>query len=285
MLRIIKAGKEHSKMWDDFVQKEQKSTFFHQFNWKYVIEKTYSHKSHYYIAINSKKNVLGVLPLIEIDSKIFGKFIVSLPFCDYGGPIGINSEIENLLFEKAISVFNETCADYIEFRAHKNFSNIKMKRLTNKANLILNLENEWEELWKSFKPKVRNQVRKAEKNGLELVFCKNDTNSLKQFYNVFCINMRDLGTPVHSFDLFKWFYHFFKNETEIAHVFFNGKIIASAVIIKFKNYVEVPFAASIKDYRFYCPNNLLYWSIIKKSCVEGFSKFFFWKIFMGKWDF
>ena len=76
------------------------------------------------LSLNSKKNVLGILPMIEIDSKIFGKFIVSLPFCDYGGLIGINSEIENLLFEKAISVYNETCADYIEFRAQRNYRNI-----------------------------------------------------------------------------------------------------------------------------------------------------------------
>ena len=55
-------------------------------------------------------------------------------------------------------------------------------------------------LWKAFDPKVRNQIRKAEKQGLSVHW--GSTELLGEFYAVFARNMCDLGTPVFGTSLF-----------------------------------------------------------------------------------
>ena len=55
--------------------------------------------------------------------------------------------------------------------------------------------------WKSLDAKVRNQVRKAEKSGVTVVWGREEL--LGDFYDVFCINMRNLGSPTHARGFFE----------------------------------------------------------------------------------
>ena len=57
-----------------------------------------------------------------------------------------------------------------------------------------------DDLWKDTDRKVRNQVRKAQKEGL--VVQEGGEELVDDFYSVFSRNMRDLGTPVYPKRLF-----------------------------------------------------------------------------------
>ena len=70
--------------WDEFVESCPDATFFHRAGWKTVVEKAFGHRTHYLLAERAGA-IVGVLPLTEIKSYLFGHSLVSNAFCVYGG--------------------------------------------------------------------------------------------------------------------------------------------------------------------------------------------------------
>jgi hypothetical protein len=114
--------------------KHPEGTIFHLSQWKSVIEKTFGHRAYYLIAeddggnrsidpsecssnLNYSNNVIvGILPLFEIKSFIFGRYIVSVPFAETGGPIANDDSALGKLVGRAIELTRENRLDYLELR-------------------------------------------------------------------------------------------------------------------------------------------------------------------------
>jgi hypothetical protein len=71
--------------------------------------------------------------------------------------------------------------------------------------MILDLAPDSDVQWRTFNAKLRNQIRKAEKSGLQ--FVAGHLELLDGFYEVFTRNMRDLGTPVYGDSFFATFWN------------------------------------------------------------------------------
>jgi FemAB-related protein (PEP-CTERM system-associated) len=139
--------------------------------------------------------------------------------------------------------------------------------------MILDLEKDIEAQWECIDSKTRNQVRKAEKSGLKVLF--GNTELLDGFYSVFSRNMRDLGTPVYGANFFRNILETFPGSTRILSVLLNGETIASGILTWFRDVLEVPWASSLRKYRSLCANNLLYWEAIAFAIRNGAKKFDF----------
>ena len=48
----------------------------------------FGHDCLYLAARDHAGRIEGVLPLVRVKSRIFGHFLVSMPFLNYGGPVG-----------------------------------------------------------------------------------------------------------------------------------------------------------------------------------------------------
>ena len=144
-------------------------------------------------------SVVGVLPLVEMRSLLFGRFLVSLPFVNYGGVLADNGVVERALFDRAGAIAQERGLTHVELRHFtRHFSEAPARQ--HKVTMLLALAPDAEAMWAVLDRKVRNQVRKAEKSGLT---CETGGRELiDAFYPVFAANMRDLGTPVYSRRLF-----------------------------------------------------------------------------------
>jgi serine/alanine adding enzyme len=128
-------------------------------------------------------------------------------------------------------------------------------------------------LWKQFDAKVRNQIRKAERSGPSVEV--GGEEKLREFYQVFAVNMRDLGSPVHAQGFFKALLDAFSGSARIALVYKDTTPIGGLVALAFKDTMVVPWASSLRQYFSLCPNMLLYWETIRRACMEGFKKFDF----------
>src|SRR5688572_20581181 len=82
--------------WDAFVAACPEATFFHRAGWQTVIERTYGHKTWFYYVEQDGK-IVGVLPLAEIKSRMFGHSLGSLPFCVLGGVAATSDAARPLL--------------------------------------------------------------------------------------------------------------------------------------------------------------------------------------------
>jgi FemAB-related protein (PEP-CTERM system-associated) len=202
---------------------------------------------------------------------------VSLPWLDYGGIIAGDPTVAHDLLEAAILQAREDKASWIELRSMKKLRP-DMPTRDDKVTFELELGPP-ESVWSRLDAKVRNQVRKAQKADLTCHFGREEL--LPEFYRIFARNMRDLGTPVWGMGFFQVILAAFEKTSEIAVVQKGNYGIAAGLTIGFKDTLAMPSASALRGFRSLCPNNLLYWEVIKRACETGYRCFDFGRSTIG----
>jgi len=267
-MEIKRLEEEDYPDWEEYIKKHPDASFFHQLGWKKVIEKTFGYKSIYLIAKEDNK-IKGILPLFLV-KQINGKKLLSLPFSTEGGVIVDSENIAVELIEKAKKIVKEEDLDYLELRQGKDLkSDLSTKDYY--YDLKLKLDKNSEIIWKNMDRKNRNAIRKAEK--LNITTDKG-LKYFEDFYKIFSVNMRDLGTPVDKKNFYENIIDEFKNNIEIVVAKLNNKVIASIFLLKFKNIIKSEWASSYRKCFGYNPNQATYWRAIKDAC-NGFGIFDF----------
>jgi len=256
---------------DEYVAKEPKGEMSHLPAWGFMVEQVFGHKS-YYLVARDGNDVQGVLPLMQIKSRLFGNRMVSQAFSNYGGPLARNPLALNALYEKAVELATENGCQSIEFRNVDPLP-FDLHLRKDKITMYLPLKPEPDELWGSFDPKVRNQVRKAEKSGL--VASSGGSELLNDFYRIWTIRMRQLGTPCYPRKLFQGILDTFPDNTRLFVVRPDKATVGGTFVYSYKGLVQIRWAATLVEYNNLCPNNLLYWSVMKHYCLSGASCFDF----------
>ena len=107
---VKELGASTCLQWDDYVQRSSDSTFFHRAGWKIVLERAFGHKAHFLYA-EEAGTIVGILPLAQVKSALFGHSLSSLPFCVYGGIVADTDEAASALREAACDAWQTTCLD------------------------------------------------------------------------------------------------------------------------------------------------------------------------------
>ena len=272
METTVQLYNEEGTDWDAYVESQQDSTNYHRYGWRKVIEKSFGHKTIYLTAKNCRNEICGILPYVHMKSALFGNFLVSLPFFNYGGLLCAEDSAAAVLLNSSQKMLERTGANHIELRHLKKNEGVVVTK-QHKVTMILDLQKNEEDQWTSFNAKVRNQIRKAEKNELRTI--SGNVTLLDGFYDVFSRNMRDLGTPVYDKNFFRNVLEEFPDSTKVILVTHNDTTIAAALLTWHKDTLEVPWASSVRDSREFCPNNLLYWEAIRFAINKGVRKFDF----------
>ena len=262
---------ENDGRWDKYVSQSPKASFYHQWAYRQIVAQTFGHRP-YYLAAFRGEDLEGILPLFVVKSWLFGSFLASLPFVDYGGVCAQEEEIEQALLQEAIWIAEREHIQILELR-HRHLTTSDLPTRLNKVNLVLPLDLDPDRIWKGLGAKVRNQVRKAQKSGL--TFETGGLGKVADFYRVWSHNMRDLGTPAYPKTFFQNLLHAFPDDSEVLLVRHGQKPVGTGIAVYFKESMEVPLASSLRRYFPYCPNNLLYWEAIKRGCERGCREFHF----------
>lgn len=259
--------------WNNYVMRSSTSTCYHLTGWKDVIETSFKHKTYYLLAEDRANEIKGVLPLVHLKSILFGNFMVSLPYFNYGGICADNDETESQLLKKAEDIAVREHAGHIEFRHTRQLGDgLPVKKA--KVCMHLALPDNPDELWNSFSSKLRSQIRKPSKEGLYARI--GNVEELDCFYDVFAVNMRDLGTPVYSKKFFRTILSIFPDSSWICTIYAkDGQPVASGFLVGFKERLEIPWASSLRSSNHLSPNMLLYWNAIKFACEMGYKSFDF----------
>ncbi|NOY53160.1 MAG: FemAB family PEP-CTERM system-associated protein [Deltaproteobacteria bacterium] len=261
---------EQKTAWDDFVLQTPSASLYHLFSWKKLMERTFPHQT-CYLCAEKEDQIVGVLPLVYVKSLIFGRFLVSMPFVNYGGIVAENNDVRTKLLDAAIELAGKHRMA-LELR-HAESYELGLTRNQCKVSMILDLPESPDELWTSFRSKLRSQIKKPMKEGFEAHFGSKEL--LDDFYHVFAVNMRDLGSPVHGKKLFRNILDLFPNRAVICVVYAREVPVASGFLIGFRGRLEIPWASSLRSYNRFAPNMLLYWKTLEYACEHGFRKFDF----------
>lgn len=272
-VRIVESrSQDEWANWDRFVLDNPMSTGYHLATWGKVFHNAFKHECVYLMASQADGEIQGVLPLVTLSSRLFGKFLISLPFVNYGGVVARTEEAKVGLLEEAVRRAKMLEAGHIELR-HEEAPNLDWPSIQRKVSMRLQLPNRYEELWKAFSSKLRSQIRRGQKEGMTVRFGAKDC--LNDFYLVFARGMRDLGTPVYGRQFFESILSAFPKESRLCVVYLKESPLAAGLVYGFRQMLEIPWAASDKRYSRLAPNMLLYSSVLEYACQQGFQVFDF----------
>jgi serine/alanine adding enzyme len=255
------------KSWDRFVERHEDATVAHLSAWGGIIERAYGHESVCLAAIDGDE-VLGLLPLVRVTSRLFGRRLVSMPFLDYGGIVAEPGRgVEAALLEAALALVRRERGDSLGLRQFRPLE-LGYPIADDRVTMLLPLTSE-EAVWKALPSERRNRVRKGEKNGLSASWC--GAEALDDFYRVFAVNMRDLGSPVHSRRFFRLM---LEDLSGVARLLLvrdrDGRAVGAAICLFFRDTIMVPWVSSLREAFALCPNFVLYWEVIRHGCRHGY---------------
>jgi len=263
--------KEQNSECDDFIQGVAGARLCHMPAWTRMLEAAFGYKGYYLIA-SENRQICGVLPLMHVRSRLFGDRLLSQPFSDYGGPVTRSSAATEALYDRATEIATERRCNSIELRnTIPLLHDLHLRQ--DKTSMYLPLAPNAQDVWKALRHKTRNRVRKAEKSGLTVK--AGGRELIGEFYRVWTIRMRELGTPCYPCKLFRVIMQTFPNQSRIFLAVQSGMPIAVLFTYTFKGWVQCSWGAALREYDSLGPNYILNWAAIEHYCGQGMKWFDF----------
>ena len=251
--------------WDAFVEATRGAHLAHAGAWASILRGAYRLHPHYLAARRNDGAVAGVLPLVEMRTLKGRRELVSIPFHDVAGVLSSDEGATAALVAEALRLARELACRALELRQAGPIPGLAPAALADAAarvNLVLPLEADADAQWKALGAKVRNQVRKAEKEGLAIAAWEPE-RLLDGFYACFAENMRDLGSPVHGRSLFAEAARRFGPRLRFVVTADGERAVGGLVAVHYAGRVTVTWASTLRAERARCPNNLIYWEAIR----------------------
>lgn len=259
---VFLVSEKDREVWDAFVNSRPDASGYHGWAWRGVFERAFGHTC-LYLAARREGSIVGVLPLVEIRSLLFGRMITSLPFLNYGGVVADSDDTARSLVNEAAGLAKARGCRHVELRhVGRQFQDLPCRQHKVAMRLPLSAG-----MWERIDRKARNQVRKAQKS--DLTVTRGGAELLDDFYRVFARNMRDLGTPVYARVFFEEVVGAFPERTRIIVVRLKDVPVAAGLTYRTGGTVEIPWASSVREFNSLCPNHLLYWHAIESAVTEG----------------
>jgi FemAB-related protein (PEP-CTERM system-associated) len=264
-MKVCPAQESDSKPWDDYIAAHPDGFFCQTTSWRQVVKSVYGHSSFYLIAQDGS-TLRGVLPLILIESRLFGRAFASSPFASAGAVCASDDAAATALVQSAIELSREHRVDYLELKSLRPTPCDGFVRYTGYSDYQLRLDA-LDTLWRASLDKgARAAVRQAERLGLT---SEHGHHCLPDFYQVMAVSMRRLGTPMHSRLFYEKTLELFGEQANFVLIRHGSQAIAGALLIRHGNLMSVLHTGSLSKFLRLRPNNLLYWEIIKQSVASG----------------
>ncbi len=278
-VQIRVANEGDADAWSGYVGAASLDGHFHDFAWRRIIETSLRHRPLYLIA-RRKEEVTGVLPLFDVQSRLFGRSLVSVPFLNGGGLVASDRTSERALLAKVGEIIKHGGYRYSELRQRSPFGHGSedLSHRQHKVAMRLALGDDPDALFKGFKGKLRSQIRRPEKAGAkaQIINGRNVVaRDIDAFYKVFAENMRDLGTPVFPKSLFESTIDGFRERAWLALIWVDDHPAAAGLMVGAGTSVEMIWASSLRTFNRLAVNMMLYWESMRAAVIDGYRVFDF----------
>lgn len=258
--------------WDEFVSSRSPHLYF-RWKWREITAALFGHEAPYLAAVDERGDFAGVLPLVRLQSRLFGRFAVSLPFVSYGGMLADSDAARDALVTACEDYARDSRLAHVLLRNATEVAPGSWAPQSNKVIMRLQLPAQADELWSAIGSKRRAQIKRPKKEGARVRI--GHIELLEDFYRVFARNMRDLGTPVQSRGFFRAILEAFPDETHLVVTYLDDAPVAAAFLVRHGGEMEIPWASSLREFNRFGVNMLLYWEVLAFSIGSGAATFDF----------
>ena len=263
--------------WDRFVRASADGTLGHLWAWRDVVSGTYRHQVFNLAAVRGGA-IVGVLPLVLVRSRLFGRSLVSMPYLDYGGVCSNGDREAEVALVAAATELSARHAACLEMR-QLHAKDLGMPATLDKVTMTLDVSGGEELAWSQIRSNRRGQVRKATRHGLTATV--GGPEAVDAFYRVWAANMRDLGSPVHPRSFFDRVLSAFPGDARVVLVDDAGTPVGGGIVLRYGDRVVLPWSSSLRGSLAKGPNQLLYWEAIRHAISTGATTFDFGRSSVG----
>jgi FemAB-related protein (PEP-CTERM system-associated) len=259
-----------SARWEAFVAESPQASFFHRLGWREIIEDELRHRCHYLVAERGR-DLVGVLPLAQVKTRLFGNALVSLPFCVEAGVASADAEACAALVEAAAELARTLGVEHLELRnrtpRHPEWPRQELYVTFRKSIFADEAEN-----LRAIPRKQRAMIRKGIANGLRSEI----DASVDRFFALYADNMHRHGTPPLSRRYFARLLKVFGDACQVMTVLDRaGRPVSGVLSFRFRDQVLPYYAGDTALARELAANDFKYWELMRRACAQGVRVFDF----------
>jgi FemAB-related protein (PEP-CTERM system-associated) len=268
--RLLTDRADDHESWDRFVKSSSDGTIFHQIAWRQVVQDVFHHGPRYLLAEDGG-DIKGVLPLFEVRGLLTGRVLVSVPYAVYGGICSSHPTATDLLLEVARDLASRHRARYVELRQLRPVhQELPTKELY--STFVRPLDPDPEVNMAAVPRKQRRMIRQGAKNGL---VARQGWESLADFYDVFLVSRRHLGSPPFPLQLFESIRDHFGKQAQLLTVWHEQRVVAGVVSLFYEDRVMPYYGAALPSAFALAANDFMYWEVMREACLAGYRQFDF----------
>lgn len=258
--------------WDGFVDAHPEGTFFHRAAWAGVLRRAFRHTPHYLLA-EQDGAIVGVLPLGQVKTALFGHSLISVPFCVYGGPLAAEPGVATALLDAAVALQARLGAGVLEIRHRREQP--ADPAWPGKSDLYVTFRKPIgtsdDENLKAIPRKQRAVVRK----GLDAGLVATVGQATDGLHAIYAESVRNLGTPVFSRAYFRILAEVFADRMDVLTVSDAGTPIAAVMNFYDRGEVIPYYGGGTAAARTRFGNDFMYWEVMRRAASRGCTLFDF----------
>jgi serine/alanine adding enzyme len=252
---------EDGLAWDDFVLRSARPSPYHLLGWRRAITETYGYMAHYLVA-KTEGEIRGVLPLIEIRSRIMGDALTSLP----GGICAATPEASAALAGAADERAQELGVDYFTLRDTFDPVAPGFETVNQHTVFVLDVPTDPDEVVEALPSNMRRYVRQGLKRGAVVA---SGTEDLAEFHGMFARFCRDVGTPVFSRQFIERVVDALPGHWMVVVIRDGDTVIGGGFQILLRDTVWGLWGGSWHESLDLRPNHLLVWECMRYASEHG----------------
>lgn len=280
MYRLVSNDNVSLDQWWEFTDSNQLASVFHTPYFHQIFEGMANYKPFVIFAIDGEDKIVGML------NGFIQQMVPILPSCMSSrgvvmqSPLFVNKDV----LQSLISGYNRQFGHkvlYTEIRSHTSMSEYSSIMMNHKykheehLNILVDLTQSEEVLWRQVHQKRRNEIRKAKKNGLE--FRKLDNYELLSAYNILKEVYTRARLPLMGVDFFYRCANYSNSKCKLVMygTFYNNELIGTMFTLQYKKTIYDYYAGSYAAYYHMNPNDLIPWEVFLDGKLNGFEVFDF----------
>lgn len=258
----------HASNWSGLLAGFSDYSFFHSAAWAKTLAGAYGYTP-IYLTVEEGGSVRGLLPLMEVNSRLTGRRGISLPFTDECGPLYDDCAWAHRLIQSAVTLGKSRGWKSLEFRGGRELFPSAPAAVSFYGHR-LDLEEDEDALFARMDGSTRRAIRKAEKSGLT-VTVSSGMEAMKTFYSLHCKTRRRHGLPPQPFVFFSNICrHILSRDlgmVVMAH--WQDRPVAASVYFQSGTQAVYKFGASDESFQQLRGPNLVMWEAMKRLARHG----------------
>ncbi|HWV12765.1 MAG TPA: GNAT family N-acetyltransferase, partial [Sphingobium sp.] len=260
---------------DAFVTGMAEGTPFHRPAWISAIERGTGNRAHMLAAVASSGQIVGLLPLTHMKSRLFGEALVSSGFAVDGGILAGGPRISSALANAAEDFARDCGVASVELRGGSLPGESWSVHEGSHLGFVRPIAADDEAELLAVPRKHRAELRKALANPALRVEVGRDERLVRAHYDVYAQSVRNLGTPVFPRRLFREVLAAFGEDADLLIVYEGDRPVSGVLTLYHQGRVMPFWGGGVADARRLRSNELMYYRLMSHGRTRGMSLFDF----------